>query len=228
MRIITWNCNLKLNAKFDSIEALAPDIAIIQECEQLDRNHFPAATYLWTGRNPKKGMGVIMFNHQAEIDNIFSDKFIYCLPVNIDGGRLKILATWAYNHRASKQFGDEYQGYLLPALNHYQPWLDAENVIVGGDFNHSKIWDTPRSNNKFAEIESCLVNQGLMSSYHLFSDESTGQESLSTFFHTKNSNKGYHIDYLFQNLTKNPVVTVGNFSDWIQLSDHMPLIVDLN
>ena len=35
MKIVTWNCNLNLERKFDLLQSLAPDIAIIQECEKL-------------------------------------------------------------------------------------------------------------------------------------------------------------------------------------------------
>ena len=36
MKIVTWNCNLNLERKFDLLQSLTPDIAIIQECEKLE------------------------------------------------------------------------------------------------------------------------------------------------------------------------------------------------
>ena len=62
MRVISWNCNLNFKAKFDIISALKPNLLIVQECEQLPKNYFPNAEYLWVGRNQKKGLGVLIFD----------------------------------------------------------------------------------------------------------------------------------------------------------------------
>ena len=34
MRVVTWNCNLSLAKKLDSLLELDPDVAVIQECEE--------------------------------------------------------------------------------------------------------------------------------------------------------------------------------------------------
>ena len=39
MIITTWNCNLKLQKKYEYIESLNSDIAIIQECEKLKQDY---------------------------------------------------------------------------------------------------------------------------------------------------------------------------------------------
>ena len=54
MKIVTWNCNLNLEKKFDLLQSLTPDIAIIQECEKLKENHFSNCKYFWCGENEKK------------------------------------------------------------------------------------------------------------------------------------------------------------------------------
>ena len=41
MKVVTWNCNLNLVKKFELIEQYKPDIAIIHECEKLDKSFFP-------------------------------------------------------------------------------------------------------------------------------------------------------------------------------------------
>ena len=38
MRVITWNCNVNFKKKFELLQSLSPDIAIIQECEKLEVN----------------------------------------------------------------------------------------------------------------------------------------------------------------------------------------------
>ena len=54
MNITTWNCNLNLQTKYEYIESLNSDIAIIQECEKLKQDYFPNGQYFWTGMDEKR------------------------------------------------------------------------------------------------------------------------------------------------------------------------------
>ena len=51
LRIITWNCQGAFRKKFPLIASYAPDLAVIQECEQLERIPWkkgpPPTTGLW-------------------------------------------------------------------------------------------------------------------------------------------------------------------------------------
>jgi len=68
------------------------------------------------------------------------------------------------------------------------------------------------------------VGLGFVSNYHSLKKEIFGKESSATFFHTKNKSKKYHIDYIYsKNLVPNEL-QVGLYSDWIEYSDHTPLI----
>lgn len=62
MRIVTWNSNLNFKGKFDIISSLKTNLFIVQECEQLPKDYFPDAEYLWVSRNPKKGLGALIFD----------------------------------------------------------------------------------------------------------------------------------------------------------------------
>ena len=149
MRIITWNCNLNFKAKFDVIGALKPNILVIQECEQLPKDYFPNTDYLWIGRNPKKGLGVLIFDGVGSISPEYDDKFIEFLPIISDFGHL--LGVWAFNHRA-KKYGEDVKGHILQALEKYEPILaDANTIGVIGDFNNSIVWDKPKSSLHFSE-----------------------------------------------------------------------------
>ena len=224
MRVITWNCNLNFSKKFDLLKTLSPDIAILQECEKLKKNHFPNSQYLWCGENEKKGLGVLVFNRDAKVDPIHNNKLIYFLP--IISGNIKVLGVWAYNHRAVK-FGDNFSGYTSDAVKHYSSWLSLdEKIIISGDFNNSVIWDKGK-NNDFKNLNQSFESFNFRSSYHEYFKEGLGNESRGTLFHTKNRKKPYHIDYCYYKNFDLHRTQIENFDYWIKYSDHLPLIVDL-
>ena len=225
MKIITWNCNLNLVKKFEYIIRESPDIAIIQECEKLDENYFPNSKYFWLGKNEKKGLGIIVFNRSAKVSESLNEKLIYFLPIQTD--ILNIIGVWAYNHRASPKFGFDFSGNTSDALTNYEALLSSsKKVLFAGDFNNSVIWDRENKENNFSNINNKLNSLGLKSCYHEYSNEKFGEESKGTLFHTKKQNKPYFIDYIYykeMNLSK---VYVGQFDEWISLSDHMPVIAE--
>jgi exodeoxyribonuclease-3 len=224
MRIVSWNCNVNFEKKFELLQSLSPNIAIIQECEKLNINHFPNCQYYWYGRNDAKSMAVLVFNRSAKIDPICNENLIYFLPIIAED--IKILGVWAYNHRAA-QFGDNCSGKTFDAIQYYQNWLSGnEKIIVSGDFNNSVIWDKGKEND-FVNINQLLVGLGFQSSYHQYFKEEFGKESQGTLFHTKNRDKPYHIDYCFYKNFTLEKVKLENFNDWIGLSDHLPLSIDL-
>jgi exonuclease III len=221
MRVITWNCNVNFKKKFELMQSLSPDIAIIQECEKLEVNHFPNCQYFWCGKNEDKSMAVLVFNRSAKIDPIHNDNLIYFLPIISDD--IKVLGVWAYNHRAVK-FGENCSGNTSDAIHYYKDWLsDDEKIIVSGDFNNSIIWDKGKDND-FQNINLSLVDLGFQSSYHQYFEEEFGKETQGTLFHTKNKDKPYHIDYCYFKNFQLEKVKLESFDDWIKHSDHLPVI----
>ena len=203
------------------------DICIIQECEKLKEDYFPNAKFFWTGRIENKGLGVLIKNGSASLDSIHNPNLINFLPIRSDD--IKILGVWAYNHRA-KKFGDDVSGETIQAIEFYKEWLDDENLpcVFGGDFNNSVIWDKPNNQNNFQNINSKLEDLGFNSAYHSQTADQFGSEETATFFHTKQESKKYHIDYLYFKSLKSSSVELGKYEDWIKLSDHSPLIVELS
>lgn len=225
MKVITWNCNLNLVKKFEHISKESPDIAIIQECEKLDENYFPNSKYFWLGKNEKKGLGVIVFNHSAKVSESLNEKLIYFLPIETD--ILNIIGVWAYNHRAAPKFGDDFSGNTSDALTNYEALLSSNSkVLFAGDFNNAVIWDKGNKENNFSNINNKLNSLGLKSSYHEYSNEKFGEESKGTLFHTKKQNKPYFIDYIYYKEMNLSMVYVGQYDEWISLSDHMPVIAE--
>ena len=224
MRIVSWNCNVNFEKKFELLMSLSPDIAIIQECEKLSVNHFPNCQYYWFGRNDTKSMAVLVFHRSAKIDLIHNDSLIYFLPIITE--EIKILGVWAYNHRAVK-FGENFSGKTSDAISYYKNWLsNDEKIIISGDFNNSVIWDKGKDND-FKNINQSLTDLGFQSSYHQYFNEEFGKETQGTLFHTKNKDKPYHIDYCYYKNFQLEKVQLGNFDDWIKYSDHLPLRIDL-
>ena len=226
MKLLTWNCNLNFLKKFEIIESFNSDILIIQECERLSPNFFPEYNFFWTGSNDKKGLAVIVSKSiESKVSHLHNQKLINFLPIETE--RLNILGVWAYNHRASK-FGNDVSGYTSDALFFYQNWLAESKIsIVGGDFNNSVVWDKGEKKNNFSNIQSSLRNLDFKSIYHHQREEDYGTEKLPTFFHTKNKNKSYHIDFLFLKGLTIKTFDIGSYEDWIGFSDHMPLICEI-
>lgn len=227
MKVISWNCNLNFEKKYKQLEEHDADIIVIQECEKLDENYFPHRKFFWTGRIENKGLGVLIKDSAAKIHSCFNPNLINFLPVETDN--FKILGVWAYNHRAIK-FGDDVSGNTIDAIHHYEGWLsnDERSCIVVGDFNNSVIWDKANNQNNFENINKSLETLGFQSAYHVNSNEQLGTETQPTFFHTKNKTKQYHIDYIYHKGLKVNQVSIGQFSDWIKLSDHVPIFLGLD
>ena len=225
MKIVSWNCNLKLCEKFDLLTEIQPDIAVVQECEKLPSDYFPGANYVWVGHNTSKGLGVLSFVGKAKIHPSYNPKFAHFMPFMSPIGN--ILAVWAFNHRASKAIGPEAIGEPGRAFHYYQRFLrHSEMLAVAGDFNNSIVWDKKNGRNNFSSISTSLERLGYRSSYHSYTGECLGKETSATLFHTKNEKRPFHIDYVYS--PYRPLhIDIGRPEKWLQYSDHMPLQAEL-
>lgn len=230
--IATWNCNMAFREKKDLLLKYDPDVLIIQECENPETkgewDEF--SDWQWVGDNDHKGLGVFC-RTGLRVDSTPSQdsKSRYALPVHISG-RIDILGIWAMNDKDNPR--QRYISQVYTALQDYREFLSS-NSVVAGDFNWNIIWDespdTPLRGN-FLETVDKLSEIGLVSSYHRLRGSKYGTEDLPTFFMHKKQNRSYHTDYLFipEKLSYNVGnFKVGSFQNWIDASDHMPIIVDL-
>lgn len=226
MRVVTWNCNLSLAKKLDSLLELDPDVAVIQECEQ-DLKVPEGYSYIWSGNNPRKGLGVLAKNLKIVLEPSWQKEWTYFLPISIPEKNLRLVATWAYNHRAVR-FGKEYVGSSLEIIKELSEWIAGGRSLVVGDFNNSIIWDKLNGKFNFADINSALHSLGLDSAYHHLTKELNGSEVKSTFYHIKNPEKGYHIDYCFiHDSLEIKSLEIPEYEKWRSKSDHVPVILDL-
>lgn len=236
MRLVTWNCNMALHQKLPALAGLRADIAILPECANLEilSSRAPALQYAsadWVGRYKHKGLGVFSFGDWTlERHSDYDDTLEFALPMIVSGpARFHLLAIWAC-HPKRRGPKAEYLGPTRQAVGRYTEFLRAAPSVIAGDFNNNVTWDKPGAAINHSELIIQLGGLGLESAYHTFTGSAPGRELHPTIFWTRNLEKPYHIDYCFvptrwQSQVRR--VRVGPASDWLSISDHAPLTVDI-
>jgi len=221
--------------KYQAVLTPDLDLAVIQECENEEKLKVALANthytdLIWYGKNPHKGLGVIAFNGgRLELMEDFDPQYEYVLPLRYQQGSksIRVFAIWAMPHATFR--ARDYVGQVWGALQHYSNLLDQECIIIG-DLNSNAIWDSKRKHGNHSDVVNLLVKNGITSLYHHKTMESHGSESQPTLYLLKQLTKPYHLDYCFCSeslMSRDTDITVGQFDDWIKLSDHMPLLVEL-
>ena len=216
--------------------AYKPDILLVQECEQLNDLSFktsarPIKFHHWHGDNKHKGIAIYSFSdYTIELLSDFNADLRYILPFRICGNRqsFTMFAIWAMNNKINREA--RYIGQIWLSINYYADLLDDICLIIG-DFNSNKIWDYKDRVGNHSDVVNKLAEHNIHSVYHQYFNMPQGSEAHPTFFLQRKQNKPYHIDYCFASkvlLDRLINVEVGTYDDWIQHSDHVPLIVDFD
>lgn len=249
MKIVTWNCNGALRKKIAELDTLDADVLIIQECENPAESTAAyrdwAGNYLWNGQSKHKGIGVFPrkghkvtatnWSGAFDIAGISSRSPAKCwqtddlesfLPFSLDN-KYTVLAVWTKEGNG-KAFS--YIGQLWKYLQIHKDKLSNTESLVIGDFNSSMIWDEPDRWWNHSDVVAELEGVGLHSVYHCLRKEAQGNESCPTLFLQRNSSKPYHVDYIFATLSflADSRVQLGLPDQWLHLSDHMPLSLELD
>lgn len=227
---------MALHQKLPALSGLRADIAILPECANLEilGRKAPALEYTaadWVGRYPNKGLGVFCFGPWTlERHSDYDDTLEFALPLVVSGpARFHLLAIWACHPKKRGPKG-QYLGPTRQAVARYSDFLRSSPSVIAGDLNNNIIWDKPGAASNHAELINELDGFGIESAYHSFTGSEVGRELHPTIFWTRNAQKPYHIDYCFiptrwrSQLKK---VTVGTAAEWLPVSDHAPLTVDL-
>lgn len=231
MRIVTWNCNGAFRRKLSGIDALNADILIVQECENPDTSDAAyrswAGQHLWAGSNRNKGLGVFARSGQALAPLQWAAGDLQqFMAVRIDD-KIDLLAVWTKPAVDSKF---DYIGQFWRYLQLHKTRLQ-ENLLICGDFNSNSIWDKRGRDWNHSRCVEELADCGFDSLYHLTRNERQGQETSPTFFLHRNTAKPYHIDYVFAHRARianaQVRVAIGEPDEWLQFSDHMPLVIDI-
>ena len=231
MKIITWNCNGALRNKFEHLQSLDADIYIVQECEnpiEIQHEKFNAwsKNHLWIGDTKNKGLGVFASKDiklsTLNWSNEFKDHTVkHFLPCCINDN-FNLLAVWTHQNN-SPNFGYIGQFWKYLQVNKQ----NFTNTIIAGDFNSNVFWDEWDRWWNHSDVIRELEEVGIESWYHKYTGEIQGKEIRPTFYMNRKLERPYHIDYIFgsKDLTdKLKTVEVGDFENWIKLSDHLPLI----
>jgi exodeoxyribonuclease-3 len=240
VRIVSWNCGSGFHCKTKALVALKPDVAIVQECADLDTlatkvPEFSPTAALWAGDNRNRGLGVFSFGQYTLIPADIRDFSItYALPVRAMGpNTFNLLALWAHYGRAPLRLATP--GPTLAALGAYASFLAERPAIMAGDLNNHVRWDKPGKASNHINTVIASAALGLVSAYHAFYGLAQGAERHATLYWRDRTRFGptFHIDYVFVPYEATDLlrsVRVGSYSKWIAtgLSDHAPLIIDLS
>ncbi|MCA9075087.1 MAG: endonuclease/exonuclease/phosphatase family protein [Planctomycetaceae bacterium] len=233
MKVVTWNCNGALRRKTSAIERLDADLLIIQECEDPARSTKQyrdwAGDFLWHGVSKNKGIGVFARSHLTlEPLNWEADGLQSFLPCIVNKS-FTLVSVWT-KYANSPNF--RYIGQLWKYLQKHKEQLADSSFLLCGDLNSNTCWDEWDRWWNHSDVVRELEELGAFSLYHEFFGEEQGAETRPTLYHQKNLTKPYHVDYAFATQTvwklgTSPVV-LGTHDEWLEFSDHMPLLFTIN
>jgi exonuclease III len=247
VKIVSWNCCWQKGGftteKQDKILNLNPDILVVQECrkEDWERLSYSKRTGCWYGDgleaagDPKKDLGVgvvckenIIITQLSEWENTWSknSNFRYLIPYRIEGTfePFTLIAVWTKNKTGA---GDplDYVQKAHAAFDCYKgSGLLDNRVVFIGDFNSNEKWDKDyREGWGHTALVEKLEKEGIKNCAIGNKDD--------TYYYNHNGNKYQVIDdYCFASKEicsklKVDGFKVGNPGEWLQYSDHCPIIV---
>ena len=232
MKIVTWNCNGKFSEKFAAILEEDADIYVIQECENpliIDSKEYVdfASNYFWVGENQYYGLGIFAKdNVKLELMDLDAKGLRYFIPVNVKND-FNLLGVWTN----PDMDGTKTIYYPKEITKYYEEHKDSgffnEDMIICGDFNCDKRVLNNTHKKNVDEMIDKLSEINLIDVYHARNREDEGKESIPTFYMNYNLNKPYHLDHVFATQGKVKCLKIGDPDEWIELSDHMPLIFEI-
>jgi exodeoxyribonuclease-3 len=231
MKLVTWNCAMALHKKHEKLLKFDADIMVIQECSRAfikQSGRSQGWSSAWFGKNLNKGLGVIAkapwtIREARALKPKWIAKLVIGGPVP-----LELYPVWAC---ASDRRGENYIGQVHLLLDILERTNPSSSTIIVGDFNSNSVWDGGRRIKDHSAAVSRLRKLGMESAYHAFFKQIQGAERHPTLWFTKNKKKVYHIDYAFLSAKLSARlrrVEVGHHKEWLSISDHAPVLVELD
>jgi exonuclease III len=222
---------MALHKKSEKLHSLEADILVVQECSKWsveDKYRSDGWTSHWLGHNPNKGLAVMarmpwQVREGRTLRPKWSSRLLIDGPVPIE-----LFAVWACVSTRPKARYIEQVHRLLEVMERTSL---SPFTVVAGDFNSNSHWDEDFDDQSHSAAVERLRRLELQSAYHAFSRDPQGAERQPTYWFTKSRRKAFHIDYIFLSrhlLTKLASVSVGTCDDWLPLSDHAPVLVEID
>ena len=235
MRIISWNCQGGYRKKIDNILELDPDIVVIQECESLERlrvfckEKIPLKSFWFGGFYPHRGVGVFFYKDYQilSMENNISIEFIVPMKI-MNNFEFCLFAIWAMAPLGEDK-GKSYTYQIEKTVKKYEGILKNNLSILIGDYNTPNI-EKPVEKTGFMVIEE-FKKLEIFSAYHEYFEKDYGKHNQYTFYQHKKKEVKHMLDYCFASksiIEKIRNVEIGKYEDWIEYSDHCPLIVEID
>jgi hypothetical protein len=233
MRLITWKCRVggfRNKAKY--IAPLRPDILAVQELEPIDRIDTLAGDAQPTFRDrradpafPRRAIGVFSYTDTQLTPVDLPEPLFSFRRYEACHGEVtfNVIAVWPWQTKSSKTaYRQAHEGLGLHAS-----WIGQRPTVILGDFNTNASF----AGSNWRDLLDLLKPLGLVSAYHSYSNEEPGREQKPTHFHKGSETRSFHLDYCFIPQAWVPhlkSVEVGTYADWHTISDHAPVVVDLD
>jgi endonuclease/exonuclease/phosphatase family metal-dependent hydrolase len=207
------------------IDLLQPDVLILQEVSRRDLESLDAPFCHWVGANESKGLGVVVYRDDpCSITSPYQAELPWFIPFSV--GEVRILASWA----CSISYRRQYVRLMHEAVDHYRAYLTSPTSMVIGDFNSNQIFDRKYRADNHSGLVDKLGTMGMISLYHRSTGEAHGNETVPTYYQYRRLTMPYHFDFAFatEGLATCSSLAIGTAGRWLPMSDHMPLIIDLD
>ena len=234
MRLISWNCAGAYRDKIDKILELTPDIALIQECESLEKlrsfckDKIPLKSFWFGGFYPHKGIGVFFHKDYQILSKEYDISIEFVIPMKVRSNfDFYLFPIWAMAP-IGKDKGRSYTFQIEKAVKKYEDILKNNLAILIGDYNTPHI-EEPVEKSGFKVVDG-FKGMEIFSAYHEYFKKGYGEHDHFTFYQHKNAEFKHMLDYCFASkaiIEKITKVEIGNYKDWTEFSDHCPLIIDI-
>lgn len=232
LRLVTWNCRIGgYRWKSEHMAALLPDVLTVQEVTNSDEvlvfagKSQPTYAERIASAPSARGIGVYSYTGTSLVRADPTDEMWGFVRYEVQRGDLEfhVVAVWTWNT------GEKQTKYrqAVEGLRAHQKWIRQRPAVIMGDFNDNASYRLT----DIREILDLAESLGLVSAYHHHSSEPFGEETKPTHYHHAKRESPFHLDYCFLPRSwaeRIAHVEVGSYDDWHQISDHVPVIVDLH
>ncbi len=208
-----------------------PDVLSVQEVEPFELSQFAENCRPTYGHRscaegvPRRGLGVLSYTNTAITALDAAEPFtgFRRYEVQWNGLAFNVVGVWTW---ATKSVKTSYR-QAHDGLVRHADWIRHRPTVMLGDFNANESFNSKN----WPQLIELTDAVGVVSAYHYFFNEAPGKEKQPTHFHQGKRDQPFHLDYCFVPsdwASRITSVHVGGFSEWCAISDHVPLVVDVD